>query len=191
MTNKNIFPIEVYVGSNFNPNLDKDIIEDLELSKARENGRSISNRGGFQSNGIINGDLNEKLKNLVLKHISNYLENGKYGIEMLHGWINENNKGDFNVMHSHPGTDISAVYYVTLPKNEKNFIRFYRPGLDLFLYNEFNHKLKHSSNTTYFDLEVKENNLIIFPGFLFHEVPINNTDEKRITVAMNFKCENA
>ena len=31
MANKNIFPIEVYVGSNFNPNLDKDIIDNKSL----------------------------------------------------------------------------------------------------------------------------------------------------------------
>jgi hypothetical protein len=58
MVNKNIFPLEIYIGSNFNPNLDKNILDDLELSKARENGRSLSNRGGFQSNGIINENLN-------------------------------------------------------------------------------------------------------------------------------------
>jgi uncharacterized protein (TIGR02466 family) len=191
MKNKNIFPIEVYVGSNFNEELDKKLIEDLELSKIRENGNIKSNRGGFQTNGIINEDLNKKLKNLVIKHLPNYLNTGKYSINVLHSWINENNKGDFNVMHTHPGTDISIVYYVKLPKKEKNYIRFYRPGLDLFLYNEFNDKLKHSSNTTYFDLEVKENNLIIFPAFLFHEVPVNNSDEKRITVALNVQCLNA
>jgi len=191
MKNKNIFPIEVYVGSNFNDELDKNLIEDLELSKTREDGNIKSNRGGFQTNGIINENLNKKLKDLVVKHLPNYLNEGKYSINVLHSWINENNKGDFNVMHTHPGTDISIVYYVKLPKKEKNYIRFYRPGLDLFLYNEFNDRLKHSSNTTYYDLEVKENNLIIFPAFLFHEVPVNNSDEKRITVAMNVQCLNA
>jgi uncharacterized protein (TIGR02466 family) len=189
MSNKNIFPLEIYSGTNYNPDLDKKILEDLELSKLRNNGTEKSNRGGFQTNGIINKDLNEELSKMVIKHIPNYLEQGRYNITVANAWINENKKGDYNVMHTHPGSEMSAVYYVKLPKDNDNHINFYRPNFELFQFNQFEDKFFHKSFTWIYKYPVKENNLLIFPAYLFHDVPANTSDEKRITVAMNINIK--
>jgi uncharacterized protein (TIGR02466 family) len=191
MSNKNIFPLEIYSGTNYNPDLDKKILEDLELSKLRNNGTEKSNRGGFQTNGIINTDLNEELSKMVIKHIPNYLEQGRYNITVANAWINENKKGDYNVMHTHPKSEMSAVYYVKLPKDNDNHINFYRPNLELFQFSQFEDNFFHKSFTWIHKYQVKENNLLIFPAYLFHDVPANTSDEKRITVAMNIKIKSS
>jgi len=78
-------------------------------------------------------------------------------------WFHQYNKGSFFDWHTHPQSNYSAVYYVELPSNE--------------LVTEI-YGVKH--------LTPQEGDLLIFPGFLPHRSPINNTDSRKTIISFNF-----
>ena len=101
-------------------------------------------------------------------------------------WINFNPKGSHHHEHYHPNSLISGVFAL---QNESNVpIVLSRPTptkifdnlLTIYDYaepNEFNSAKVHVSLPT--------GSLILFPSKLFHQVPTNNDDQERITLAFN------
>jgi uncharacterized protein (TIGR02466 family) len=83
--------------------------------KEKDSGAIISNRGGWQSN-----DVNEKefdplynhLQKDLVKIFNDYSIRKEYTPLISQAWININNKDNYNIPHIHPGSFLSAVYYV-------------------------------------------------------------------------------
>ena len=73
--------------------------------------------------------------------------------------------------HSHHPTDISAVYYVSIPKGSGKIL-FYTS------YNSFNKR-----KVTF---QPEEKMFLMFPGSLEHSVTRNLSDAKRISLSFNF-----
>jgi hypothetical protein len=78
-------------------------------------------------------------------------------------WFHQYNKGSFFDWHTHPQSNYSAVYFVELPSDE--------------LATEI-HGVKK--------LKPREGDLLVFPGFLPHRSPVNNTDSRKTIISMNF-----
>tara|TARA_B100000131_G_scaffold222555_1_gene214107 strand:+ start:270 stop:809 length:540 start_codon:yes stop_codon:yes gene_type:complete len=73
--------------------------------------------------------------------------------------------------HSHHPVDISAVYYVTVPKGSGKIV-FYTS------YNNFNSRKVN--------FQPEEKMFLMFPGTLDHSVSRNLSDTKRISLSFNF-----
>ncbi len=62
-----------------------------------------------------------EFRNQMVQHVQSYLnhfrpaDRRKQDRFVLRGWVNVNRAGDFNILHSHPGCFVSAVYYVKVP----------------------------------------------------------------------------
>jgi len=103
--------------------------------------------------------------------------------------------------HNHlPTFDFAIIHYIQLDKKNPKFTNFHN-------HNDFADYLKYirgdfeniSDNNSFdnsylykfFKYEIKEDNLIIFPSFLKHEIPKqkNNIDKLRITIARNIMIE--
>ena len=98
-------------------------------------------------------------------------------------WAIINKKDDFNVIHTHPNTYLSAAYYVKAPEN-----------CGRFQVEDINLVKRHASppianrnelNMNIAGLEVSEGDLIIFPGYLPHKVAKNESNEDRIVISFN------
>ena len=78
-------------------------------------------------------------------------------------WFHQYNKESFFDWHTHPQTNYSAVYFVELPSDE--------------LATEIYGVKK---------LKPREGDLLVFPGFLPHRSPVNNTDSRKTIISLNF-----
>ena len=98
-------------------------------------------------------------------------------------WAIINKKDDFNVVHTHPNSLLSAAYYVKAPNN-----------CGRFQIEDLNMVKRHASplisnqnelNMNVAGLEISEGDLLIFPGYLPHKVARNETDDDRIVISFN------
>ena len=179
-----IFGIKLNNYKEINTNLEKFVYE----YQKNHNTKNISNRGGYHTD-VINNEkifieffsgikaiLINKLQSLNIKDLS-----------VQGAWININKKHAYNAEHSHPESDLAAVYYIKTPKNCGR-IYMNNPIPQAFMNTKLRKtKLNVYSQHLYFD--IAEGSLFIFPGWLFHGVESNESDEDRISMAFNLKIE--
>ena len=102
-------------------------------------------------------------------------------------WVNVNGKGDFNMAHTHSGSDLSLVWYLT---DNNNSFRIFNPQ----------HHVRNNINRAFsgyasygFNYELvkpvdcKEGDIIIFPSDLEHYVEPHELRKERVTVSLNLK----
>ena len=139
---------------------------------------SKSNQGGFQSEASTKFDaLPSELFKLIKRKLE-FLARFHFG----HWWININRQGDFNQLHSHPISDISVVYYLS---SSKSAIVFQHPSYhSRWLYNQ-------ATGSNHFEkIMAKEGDMIVFPADLQHYVEPNQTEDPRISIAINLNFSN-
>lgn len=105
----------------------------------------------------------------------------------LEGWINVNRAGDYNVLHCHPGSFLSAVYYVRVPQPmQGGEIMFRDPrGPAVAMYETPGIELPWVGSGTGVPFSPSTGQLLLFPAWLEHRVsPFEGTGE-RISIAFN------
>lgn len=173
---------------NFNLNLKRYI---YELQKENPSAQIRSNRGGWHSPNFKLTDKNS-IQNKFVLELQKYIfrsfqtlgwktENKKMVISAM--WAIINKKNDFNVVHTHPNSYLSAAYYVSAPKNCG---KFQVESLNIAKRHSYPEILKNNElNTHVAGLEVNEGDLLIFPGYLPHKVAMNESEQDRIVISFN------
>ena len=96
-------------------------------------------------------------------------------------WLNKNKKGESHHEHVHPNSMVSGVWYPQIHESLPPIQFRSRNQRDVALstdkYNTF--------NSATFMLPMKCGELILFPSNLQHSVPINLTDQERISLSFN------
>ena len=162
-----------------------------ELQKESSSGQIKSNRGGWHSKNFRLTDKNSiqfkfgiELQKYILRTFQTLgwkTENKNISINSM--WAIINKKNDFNVIHTHPNSYLSAAYYVSAPKNCG---KFQIENLNIARRHSYPEILKNNElNAQVAGIEVAEGDLLIFPGYLPHKVAINESDEDRIVVSFN------
>tara|TARA_B100000035_G_C20984712_1_gene547206 strand:+ start:679 stop:1311 length:633 start_codon:yes stop_codon:yes gene_type:complete len=100
-------------------------------------------------------------------------------------WATTNSKGDKHHRHNHPNTLLSAVYYANA---ESGNLSFYSQSNGLFPNFDFSFNISEYNhfNSKGWTIPVKTGDLVIFPGWLYHESEINENDGLRVIVGANF-----
>ena len=165
------------------------LIEFVNKLKKEKKSRQQSNEGGFQS-----GDLDLNLKELrsLSKNISVYANEFKKkfyyksNIKIINMWINVNQKNSYNLVHNHPFSSFSGVFYIQTPANCGNIdfrndskIEHFMPVENFTNYGHY--------NSLSWTLPVKENILYLFPAWLTHTVKSNQSNKERISVSFNIR----
>ena len=161
------------------------------LYKKDKEGLIRSNKGGWHSQDFELRDENSIQRRFALKlqkyilnsfqHLGWKTENKNIRIREM--WAIINKKDDFNVIHTHPNSLLSAAYYVKAKKNCGKFQienpniakRHYAPEISN----------KNEYNMMVGGMHVSEGELLIFPGYLPHKVSKNESDEDRIVISFN------
>ena len=173
---------------NFNIELAKYI---YNLYEKDNKGVDRSNRGGWHSKTFEMNDKDSiqfkfalELQKYILKTFQNLgWKTENQNIRIREMWAIINKKEDFNVVHTHPNSCLSAAYYVKAPIN-----------CGRFQIENLNIAKRHSSpllanpnelNINVAGIEVTEGDLLIFPGYLPHKVARNEADEDRIVISFN------
>lgn len=98
-------------------------------------------------------------------------------------WANVNPPGGLNSAHGHPNNWLSAVYYVQIPPGT-GAIRFADPRPQAqVLMPPVSERTGFTANDI--TVEAKPGRLVLFPGWLLHSVPVNRSQQERISLAFN------
>ncbi len=153
-------------------------------------GRAHSNMGGWQS-GFVDNDqelsllvleINKRLEGL--RSIINFNDNLVLKVESM--WININPTYSYNTRHIHPGSYMSGSFYVKTPNNSGTLM-LKHPALNsmYILRNHDIFKTYNDVNSAAWSIPPVENKLVMFPGWVEHEVSQNLSGEDRISIAFN------
>mgnify|MGYP001275215696 CR=1 FL=1 len=180
----NLFSTTVWIETfDFDTNV---LSEECLRIKESDPGRVRTNKGGWQSSDIkfseddslierITSSTNAFAKHLSLKEL-----------QLSNIWININGHKDYNIRHDHPGAVLSGVYYVRVPENSGN-IELYHPAMQTVARTWQDAILEYQENNDQRWLyNVKDNMLLLFPGWLEHQVEPNLSNEERISISFNF-----
>ena len=189
-----IFPIPIH---QFDVNGFSKIKDELidyvyDCKKKDPKGVSLSNRGGWQSEGfeIINED--DVLQLFLINCLSNFPPIKK-SVELRgYAWININKPGDYNIKHVHPTNNLSGVLWIKAPQNSGDII-FDSPNVfESFLENKsYTDDFKKSCNIDdSYHFYPTEGRIIVFPSHLSHHVQENKSNEDRISVSFNIRLSN-
>jgi len=108
----------------------------------------------------------------------------EHGPPMITGcWANINPKGSFHMPHTHPNNFLSGVYYAESPAGG-DAIRFHDPRPQTSIVKPPVAQMT-AVNTDHVFLKVRPGTLIVFPAWLHHSVPRNESSERRVNVAFN------
>ena len=163
----------------------------------KEEGRCVSNFGGFQSFDLPYDIIKETIGEFIGTSVCDYLgsmvsNNHLLDIVIQNYWLNVNGYGHYNSRHTHPFVDFSCVYYLKTPK-DSGAIRFIDPNHELKGRSRF---LSYVGNNPtaikdFFPVAVdykeepKEGMLIVFPAYIEHEVEPNKAKDERMSLAFN------
>jgi uncharacterized protein (TIGR02466 family) len=109
-------------------------------------------------------------------------------LEMTGCWINVNTTGSGHRVHSHPNIYLSAVYYVQTTQGA-NTINFHDPRPQTSVLRPPITELG-GQNADQAVVTVGDGTLLLFPAYLPHSVPTNESSEPRISVSFNLMFEN-
>jgi uncharacterized protein (TIGR02466 family) len=155
------------------------------------NGVTLSNRGGWQSLSDFYLDESfDKYIDYILKNIMVSLTHYNLNFKLSNMWININKKGDYNVIHNHPLSVMSGVFWVKTPKNCGSLV-FHSPHnftQTLLLQNIDSEIAKEQNYYESFTFKPKEGTMILFPSDMLHGVERNESDEDRISISFNLNC---
>ena len=113
----------------------------------------------------------------------------QHKLEIINHWININGNGSYNVIHDHPMSDLSGVFYINVPENSGD-IYFENPQrfqahAEIISYT----KEANQTYNQYIRKYIKpvDGLLLVFPAHLRHGVLPNQSNEDRISVFFNIR----
>lgn len=98
-------------------------------------------------------------------------------------WFNIYNRNDYQEMHVHPTSVLSAIYILVCPDDGAK-IFFHSPVNNMYIIK----RIKQSQQTVdQITCKSVPGTLIIFPSYLKHAVERHDSDHKRISLSYNFR----
>lgn len=185
-----IFPVFLYK-IKLDIDNDKILQECLQLREMDPKGVKFSNIGGWQSSNYCLMDIDRNLIpniqtlafNVMLAAndiVNDYDLNVEFGIDGCEWWININEKDCYNVLHSHPGCDIIALYYPKISGDNDGTVTFIRTDGA-----QYNSLYENNNGLLNYDLIGEEGTIYLLPSHLLHFVRPNLSNDYRVSIAFN------
>lgn len=161
--------MHTYFNANSNHNLEKN------------GGRSTFN----SANNLILDPVCDELRTWLLIQsqrvwsLSNFADLPRF---VHRSWVNLHPPGAWTEEHDHGQCHQNIVVYIKQPKNGGNIM--FKDPLQ-YVFSGFP-KIDRNGWTT---LEVKQNDVLFFPGFLHHKTEINNSKEDRLVMTLTVSVD--
>ena len=98
-------------------------------------------------------------------------------------WLNITNTGGWHHEHSHPNSLLSVVFYISTVKDYR--IHFHDEAIHNRFLQQFPTEDYQSFNSSMFWFGVNNQELVMFPSYLRHSVPRNETKQTRVSISFN------
>jgi len=186
-----LFPVPIHHVNvnNFKEYQSKLIDYAYDLREKDNEGRVVSNYGGWQSKLVDICDKNDILHKFLIDVIYNLPVFKKNTGMTCIAWANINGQRDYNKEHNHPDCHLAGVLWVKTPENSGD-IKFFSP-LDFLSFLEmesYTDEFKYSSKCYQaYKFPPEEGSLLIFPSHLRHLVEENKSNDDRISFSFNIK----
>ena len=127
-----------------------------------------------------------EIRDLIFQTCKNVCKEQKITspIVLVNLWGNVNGKGGSNDIHMHGNSFLSGVYYVKTPENCGS-IRFIDPRPQVEVLIPEREEPLNRDDWPRVQFKPTPGKLIIFPGYLQHQVFTNQSDELRISMSFN------
>ena len=199
----NVSFVSLFGSPILNVELDLDLEKLTELAFQLQNkdkkGVYVSNRGGWQSDNIINEKHEEfiKLKKEISQHLQIYHSEVFQGMvfkenviqNLTSMWVNINEEYHYNEWHIHPGAILSGAYYIKHDGSSENGdIEFKHPKGVYMKICHWPREIVEQDNektATHINFIPKSNMILIFPAWLEHKVGNNLKNDSRISLSFN------
>jgi uncharacterized protein (TIGR02466 family) len=189
---RTLFPsIVTEVECNFYSFIQPSLIEWIYNYQKTTDGVVFSNRGGWQSpSDFYLNESFDQFTDYILKNALMSLKHYNLNFKLSNMWININKKGNYNVIHNHPISIISGVFWVKTPKNCGSLVfqsphSFTQPSLLRNIDSEIAKEQNYYDSYSFFP---KEGTMILFPSDLLHGVEPNESEDDRISIAFNLQA---
>lgn len=103
-------------------------------------------------------------------------------------WINILPEGGVHTSHLHPHSVISGTTYVTMPKGA-SAIKFEDPRLAMMMAAPGRKAKARPELRNFIYVAPEAGEVLLWESWLRHEVPLNMTDEERISISFNYRWE--
>ena len=180
-----VFPTHIFIKDN-----------DIDIDKVHTMKDEVNNmyRGSQKPNWQSGHDLHE---NEVFKYflidisksafqIIDQLQYKVDGIQITDMWANVLKPGETHQPHTHSNNFLSGVFY--LDAEETSGITFQDPRPAAHVIQPSRIKTD-SNNASLLNYQSKTNRIIIFPSWLVHWVPINQSTRDRISISWNIQLK--
>jgi len=157
------------------------ILSDIQNKKKNEEFKQWQSKANLH-----NEKLYSELTDTILKSTKYYFDNMQYvyeDYEITDMWANVYEKGEMHRTHGHSNNMLSGVFYVSSIDAHPG-ITFLdpRPAVDVLVPTIKNYNTDNSSLWQY---NATQNRLMLFPSWLKHYVPVNETDTNRVSISFN------
>lgn len=176
------------------PNLDhKNLLDQCYELRESFPGIENSNTGGYHSpvlsaknrSAFQKFDQLSRLIDISQIFINDTLQSREIfaTIDDISFWVNVNKTHNYNVMHSHGRADLIGIYYVALPKDSGNFVVMRNDG------SQYCNLYETRQDLLELTIHPKEGRLYLLPGYLWHYVQANQSDQDRVSISFNVYLE--
>lgn len=199
MKQYDIFPVNVFVKKANKHNEIKDYIDNKIMPSYEEHGKNSNTAACNVYSDYFDGAprIDQNLLNTLYREdINEFLyyakfdPNVRWKINSVY-WYSITGKGGWQEQHDHVGapniTNFSAVHYVKLDP-EHAPVRFHNPQEQIIratLPSSDTNENPFMFQNVWALPPVEEGDLIFFPSYLKHDVPIQTSEKTRISIAMN------
>lgn len=135
---------------------------------------------------LVDDPIFDKVKNYLLSQVAAYVSSlggvGPFTVSQLHGWFNVADKGDYQEVHIHSNSHVTAVVYLQAEENcgdivfrDKYFDACPLPKID---------NSKYGGSRVHYKPASKK--FLIFKSNTPHMVNQNNSDVRRVSMSFNY-----
>ena len=110
----------------------------------------------------------------ILNTMSNGFEKftGTHTLTSAEYWGHIQEKNMSTNYHNHGSEGVSGVYYCQMPENSAEIVFWWKENLD--------------APPRRYNITPQEGRYLLFPSYLYHSVPINESETPRISISFNF-----
>lgn len=165
------------------------LIEVLYKSRSEEHELRTA-RNGWQVRDVLNTSVTmHNIVPMIYKRVGEYLEVYEPNQEMMFGinniWGNILPPGGYNIMHDHPGCQLTCVWWLQAEENSGDLlVQNPCPSSRLRDYSAMR------SIDTLHRIKPERNKMVFFNSQLCHLVDANNSDSDRISISLNIDLAN-